>query len=230
MKKSFLIHYDNEEIIKALTDEQAGQLFKAFFDYNVHGEKPNLEKSLYLLWLMFKQRFDNDNNKYQDVCQKRKENVQKRWEKEKTKTNQNKQMNTNEYKCIQTDTKHTDKDKEKDKDKDKDTLLSNDSGSNTHVSFFIPPTLNDVLKVCKAYEIDEKVGTKFFNFYKANGWIQGKNKPIQDWVAQLNVWVSEQYQFEKPTTNGKPAKYKEREYSDSEFDALFEKDLKSIEL
>lgn len=38
-KNSFSVSYDLEEVLEDLTDEQAGQLFRAMFAYMVHGKK-----------------------------------------------------------------------------------------------------------------------------------------------------------------------------------------------
>lgn len=53
---------------------------------------------------------------------------------------------------------------------------------------FAPPTLEEVMKYC------EERGTgidpiSFFDFYEANGWVQGKQgKPLKDWKAAVRYW------------------------------------------
>jgi hypothetical protein len=52
---------------------------------------------------------------------------------------------------------------------------------------FIAPTIDEV----KAYFLEK--GTKidpiaFFSHYEANGWVQGRNKPIKKWKACLATW------------------------------------------
>ena len=52
---------------------------------------------------------------------------------------------------------------------------------------FTPPTLEEVMEYCKERNngIDP---IQFFDFYEANGWIQGKGKPIKDWKAAVRTW------------------------------------------
>ena len=52
---------------------------------------------------------------------------------------------------------------------------------------FVPPTINEV----KAYCVERKNtvdAERFFDFYSANGWVQGRGKPIKDWKAAVRTW------------------------------------------
>lgn len=50
-----------------------------------------------------------------------------------------------------------------------------------------PPTLEEVQAYCKEkqYTFD---AVMFWNHYEANGWVQGKGKPIKSWQACCNTW------------------------------------------
>lgn len=51
----------------------------------------------------------------------------------------------------------------------------------------MPPSLDEV----SAYCLDRKNGIEpeeFLDFYTANGWMQGKGKPIVDWKATVRTW------------------------------------------
>ena len=52
---------------------------------------------------------------------------------------------------------------------------------------FIPPTLEEVQAYCqeKQYSFD---AVMFWNHYEANGWVQGKGKPIKSWKACCATW------------------------------------------
>lgn len=53
---------------------------------------------------------------------------------------------------------------------------------------FTPPTLEEVMQYCE----ERKNGIDafaFFDFYEANGWVQGKQgKPLKDWKAAVRYW------------------------------------------
>jgi hypothetical protein len=52
---------------------------------------------------------------------------------------------------------------------------------------FVPPTLEEVKDYCseRKNNVDAE---RFFDYYSANGWVQGKNKPIKDWKACVRTW------------------------------------------
>lgn len=52
---------------------------------------------------------------------------------------------------------------------------------------FRPPTVEEVAEYCRerANGID---ANEFVDFYTANGWTQGKGKPIKDWRACVRTW------------------------------------------
>lgn len=66
-------------------------------------------------------------------------------------------------------------------------------------NFFVPPTLEEV----KAYCSERNNGVdadRFFDYYSANGWVQGKDRPIRDWKACFRTW---ERGFKKPTEDNK---------------------------
>lgn len=52
---------------------------------------------------------------------------------------------------------------------------------------FVPPTVEEVAAYCRKRRngIDPEA---FVDYYQANGWIQGKGKPIKDWQACVRTW------------------------------------------
>jgi len=64
---------------------------------------------------------------------------------------------------------------------------------------FKPPSVKEVSDYCEtmSYSVDPNY---FVSFYSANGWVQGKNKPVRDWKACLRTW---QYR-EKKDKKDKP--------------------------
>ena len=65
---------------------------------------------------------------------------------------------------------------------------------------FVVPTLEDVKAYCT--ERRNKVNPEQFrDYYEANGWIQGKGKPIRNWEAAVRTWERNGIKNAKPTTD-----------------------------
>lgn len=85
-------------------------------------------------------------------------------------------------------------------------------------NIFVPPTVEQVAEYCA--ERNNKVDAEtFVNFYTANGWVQGKGKPIKDWKAAVRTW-------ERNRNNSPPKKnsFNDFKQNDYDFDSL-EKEL-----
>lgn len=102
-RNGFLLYLNQKEIIDELTDQEAGIIFKAIFDYVKTKKVPKLNKMLKLVFLQIKNNLDNDEKRYNEKCAKNKENIKRYWEKQKQKND------TNEYDRIQTYTNNNTK-------------------------------------------------------------------------------------------------------------------------
>lgn len=49
------------------------------------------------------------------------------------------------------------------------------------------PSIQEIAEYC-AYRNNGIDAESFFDFYEANGWVQGKGKPIRDWRAAVRTW------------------------------------------
>jgi len=87
-------------------------------------------------------------------------------------------------KDMDTDT-DTDKELDKDKDKSKERI----------------PTLNQWLEYAKEKNYPANDAEGAFDHYVANGWVQGKNKPIKDWKAALRT-CKKRYETEPNNQTG----------------------------
>lgn len=139
MKDSFILYVDQKEIIDTLTDNEAGKLLKAIFEYETTQKLPKLSKTLNLVFIPIKNALDRNREKYEKACEKNKKNISKRWNKENTK-------NTSGKNGMQKDTKNTDNDSDSDSEHDNDSESDNDN-DNEHDS------VNDI----KKENIKEKV-------------------------------------------------------------------------
>jgi hypothetical protein len=60
------------------------------------------------------------------------------------------------------------------------------------------PTVEEVKTYCQ--ERRNKVDSdKFHAYYEANGWVQGKNKPIKDWKAAVRTWEKNTFNKDGPS-------------------------------
>ena len=59
---------------------------------------------------------------------------------------------------------------------------------------FIKPSLQEIEQCIKekGYNIDAGA---FYDYYEANGWVQGQGKPIKNWKASLSTWNRRSGQF-----------------------------------
>ena len=135
-KKSFILYADYIKHIRRLSDEEAGRLFKAIFDYVNEGKLPDLDGMAAMAFSFIANQLDTDLQKYEETCKKRSENIKKRWEmakaSQKAAENTSDTKDTNEYNCIFCNTNDTDNDIDSDIDIENDIDIDSDSGSVLH--------------------------------------------------------------------------------------------------
>ena len=64
---------------------------------------------------------------------------------------------------------------------------------------FVKPTLEQIKEYCleRKNNVDSE---RFFNYYEANGWVQGKSrKPIKDWKACIRTWEQTEKKKDNPS-------------------------------
>lgn len=66
---------------------------------------------------------------------------------------------------------------------------------------FVPPTVEEVSAYCteKGYHVEPD---RFVDFYTANGWKQGRGKPIVDWRAAVRTWERREKPVYPPAGGG----------------------------
>ena len=113
MGKQSFVFYDNWSLFFSnLSVEESGKLIQAICNYRLYGEsKIELSMSINAFYEMAKETLNQDAIKYNELCEKNRENVKKRYD--------GTRANTSEYESIHKD-KEKDKEKDKDKDKEKD--------------------------------------------------------------------------------------------------------------
>lgn len=76
-KKSFILHKDSLAILDEMTDEQAGQLFKAIYNYQVNGDECCDDFGIRMAFAPFKTQFVRDSAKYTNVVERNRANGSK---------------------------------------------------------------------------------------------------------------------------------------------------------
>ena len=204
-KKGFLLLNNQIEIIETLTDEQAGQLLKAFYDYNL-GKEIKLNGLMLTVFSNFKIVFDENEQKYQETCEKNKKNIENYWKRVK-------KQNTNEYDRIQSNTNVYER-------KRMNTMATNinintnkniNTNLNTNINLnennkninnnikserdqsFTPtasPTLAEIYNYACTLDINDKdYCEKFYNHYESIGWVNGTGREIKNWKLVFNNWL-----------------------------------------
>jgi hypothetical protein len=83
--------------------------------------------------------------------------------------------------------------------------MINNKEARTQKSKFIIPSIEEVKKY--SAERGNKIDPEhFFDHYTANGWTQGRNKPIRDWQAAFRTWEKRENAFAKPNQSNNGGK------------------------
>lgn len=106
-KESFILYLEQQEIFEMLTDEEAGKLIKAIFEYEKTRKISEVERPIQIAFMPIKIVLDKNREKYNKKVEANKKNIEKRWNKENTK-------NTIGKNGINTNTQNTDNDNEYD--------------------------------------------------------------------------------------------------------------------
>lgn len=95
-KDSFILYTEQKAVIDKLSDEQAGKLIKAIYEYVETGEMPRLDNTLDLVITPFKTILDKNKAKYEEVSKARAKAGAKGGK-------QKKQLQTNDSNCDDND-------------------------------------------------------------------------------------------------------------------------------
>ena len=170
-KKSFIIYQTWAKLILNLDNEKAGTLIKAICMHENGIEVVIEDETIKAVYEMIAEKLEENDKKYADTVQKRREAAARRWDECKSI-----QVHANECKSMQ---KHYDTDTVTDTDTDKDNLKRRGEK-------FTPPSLEEVKAYCqeRRNDIDPEA---FISFYESKGWMVGKNK-MKDWKACIRTW------------------------------------------
>ena len=193
-KDSFILYLEHKNVFDILTDEEAGKLIKAIFEYEEKDELPNLEKSLQLAFIPIRNSLDRNQEKYEEKCQKNRENGLKGGRPRKNQTvNKKTEWFSEKPKKADNDNDH-DNDHEYDNDINKKNICKK-----MHFAEFVSMTNEEYEKLVNTYgkEIADQCIVVLDNYKGANG-----KKYKSDYRAILN-WVITKVQQDTLKTNDK---------------------------
>ena len=76
--KSFLIYKHLEPIVEQLTDAEAGELFKAMYEYERTQVKPSMSEKVGIVFTMFKIHLDKGREDYNRKCDINRKNASRK--------------------------------------------------------------------------------------------------------------------------------------------------------
>ena len=147
--------------LKPFSDAEKGRLFDAMMEYAECGTEPDLRGNERFIWETVRAEIDRQREAYEKKCEVNRINGASRTQSHPVATNGPEPLQ--DYKTNKTE----------DKEKKKRTIFS-------------PPSVAQVSEYCLERQngIDAQA---FVDWYKANGWMVGKNK-MRDWRAAVRTW------------------------------------------
>lgn len=83
MKNGFILYYDLKEVFEFLTDEEAGRIIKATFNYEVDGVVTDFDdRMLASTYKRITDHLDRNKKKYEMICKQRRQAASIRWHNE----------------------------------------------------------------------------------------------------------------------------------------------------
>lgn len=203
-----MLYLDSEQQWEMLSNEQAGILIKALLRYSKTGERIQTDDGMVLMAFSFiAAQIDRDGEKWQKTCERRREagklggRPKKQPEDEESKEKQKNHLLFEKAKKADTETVT-------ETDTVTVTVIDNNISAEKPQkrTRFVKPTFEQIAEYCRerGNNVDPQ---RFFDYYEANGWTQGKGKPIKNWQAAVRTWERNEY--------GSQAKSKEQQKTSS---------------
>jgi hypothetical protein len=199
MKQSFVLHEDSLTVLDSLTDEQAGQLFRAMRTYHLTGEIPE-DLLLKVALMPFINQWKRDLIQFEKVCERNRNNGLKGGRPKNP-------VGILETQKKRLEPKKAERESDKENDNDKESV-------STKVKRSAPaPTLEDVQLFFKENGYSVEIGTKAYHYYAESGWRDSRGEPVRAWKQKMRgVWFREEHKQQEaraydPRAGAVPAVY-----------------------
>ena len=228
-KDSFILYLEQKSIFEMLTDEEAGRLIKAIFEYEDTGQLLSLDRALHIAFIPIKNTLDRNKQKYEKVVERNKKNIEKRWENENIKNTKN----TTGKIGIRKNTKNTDNDNEYDnehvndnkKEKNKKRKTFDEVLSENHFSVELENTIRDFIDMRKT--IKKPMTSKALELLIRN--LEKLTNLEEEKIAILNQSIEHGWQTVYPLkqsknstkTNNKLVNAEQRDYKETELNNFY---------
>lgn len=197
----FVLERDQKAIIEELTNEEAGIIFKAIYEYETTKQEPKLDKFLRIVFKQFKIKLDFYDNAYIQKCLINKENAEKRWQNKNATVCDRMQMDANKRKENKSKEKKIKENKNKvNKNINNNINIKNinkKESENNIVAVATTPTLEAVSQYGLELGIDNNYCERFFNHYESIGWVNGTGQQIKNWKLIFKNWIAKDKKIEK---------------------------------
>lgn len=200
-RSTVMLYLDIEEAIKRLSDEAAGEVFKAIFSYVRTQEEPSFKnESSYYSFGFIRAKLDEDKDRIDEIIRKRKEAGRKGGIQRSA--NIANQANAKFATTEQANEANSSKSSPNPYPNPYPNPLLLSKQEKVKRERFTAPTLKETIEYFKEIGSDEAHANKFFYYYESCGWKVGKNS-MKDWKAaarNASTWEVERSLFSQSPT------------------------------
>lgn len=181
--KGIIIHSDIKEKLELLSNDEAGQLFKAIIAYAEDGKVLSFDENrvLGMIFLFIKDQIDRDGAKYRERCAKNRESGKLGGRPRKSDRLISKPNGLFENQTVSEKPNPNPKPNPK---PNPNPIPTEDKGK---AKRFVKPSLQEIADCIKEKGYNVDAGA-FYDYYEANGWKQAGGNPIKKWKAALSTW------------------------------------------
>lgn len=182
-KEGFVLYKGFWAPIEALDNDALGRLFRALYEYQLHGTIET-DPDIKMAFMFFLNQFKVDEKKYQKIVERNRGNGKKGG---RPKKNPDEPKKPNGLFGNPENPKNPSEPKKADKDKDKDKDKEKGNKSTGRKRQFIPPSFQEVKEYATTRNRSDLVKS-FFDYYHEGDWQDKEGKPVKNWKQKFISW------------------------------------------